>query len=234
MLPRGLYEAVGKSDQRLSESAEGSRGCGGIGMIWRKSIGATPINGITSDRICGIRFTVDNGDRSTVSVIVVYLPCLDQGMDCNKEYLVELERIISESQIMGAVLVTGDFNAHIGGLGGLRGLGDPGARGCCYMYEMMEKCNLSAVSLGSMASGPGYTYLSGESQTTVDYILMDVEAASMMWSCITHHMDHLNTSDHLPLTVKMMNAPEDQDHEHECQELTGTRQGRVVRWLIPL
>ena len=234
MLPRGLYEAVGKSDQRLSESAEGSRGCGGIGMIWRKSIGATPINGITSDRICGIRFTVDDGDRSTVSVIVVYLSCLDQGMDCNKEHLVELEWIIGESQIMGAVLVTGNFNAHIGAWVGwserARGSRGPGV----LLHEMMEKCNLSAVSLGSMASGPGYTYLSGESQTTVDYILMDVEAASMMWSCITHHMDHLNTSDHLPMTVKMMNAPEDQDHEHECQEFTGTRQGRVVRWLIPL
>ena len=58
-----------------------------------------------------------------------------------------------------------------------------------------------AVSQGAVASGPGYTYCSGDVRTTVDYILMDVGAASMMASCSTHPMADLNTSDHLPLTV---------------------------------
>ena len=52
-----------------------------------------------------------------------------------------------------------------------------------------------------MASGPGYTFCSGDVRTTVDYILMDVEAASMVVSCRTLPMEDLNTSDHLPLTV---------------------------------
>ncbi len=34
---------------------------------------------IDSDRICGIRFSLDEG--VVVSVIGVYLPCLDQGID---------------------------------------------------------------------------------------------------------------------------------------------------------
>ena len=32
---------------------------------------------------------------------------------------------------------------------------------------------------------------------------MDVEAASMTTSCVTHSMDDLNTSDHLPLTASI-------------------------------
>ena len=69
------YEALGKVDRRLTGNAEGGRGCGGIGMLWRKDIGATAISGISPDHICGIRFTVDNTDGSVVSVIGVYLPC---------------------------------------------------------------------------------------------------------------------------------------------------------------
>ena len=67
----------------------------------------------------------------------------------------------------------------------------------------MERCELSAVSEGVLSSGVGYTYCSGEVRITVDYILMDIEAASMVSSCHTHPMEDLNTSDHLPLTVSL-------------------------------
>ena len=46
------YEAVGKSDSRLTEDREGGRGCGGIGILWHRSIAATPISGITSECVC--------------------------------------------------------------------------------------------------------------------------------------------------------------------------------------
>ena len=169
----GDYEAVGKADCRLTEEAEGGRGFGGVGILWHKSIGATPIGGIASDRICGIRFSVDDGDRSVMSVIGVYLPCLDQGLDCYKEHVIELERVISESELLGPVAVLGDFNAHLGGLGGHVGVGESNLQGVL-LQDVMDRCSLSAVSLGSLASGPGYTYCSGEVRTTVDYILMDV------------------------------------------------------------
>jgi len=42
------YEAIGESDGRLTE-----RG-GGIGLLWHKSLAASPISGTNSDRICGI------------------------------------------------------------------------------------------------------------------------------------------------------------------------------------
>ncbi len=78
------YNSVGKSDSRLTEARDGGRGCGGIGILWHNSISASPIPDITSDRICGIRFSMDDGDNSVMSVIGVYLPCLDQGVDCTE------------------------------------------------------------------------------------------------------------------------------------------------------
>ena len=191
------YEAVGKSDSRLTEIKDGGRGCGGIGLLWHKSVTATPISGITSDRICGIRCMVDDGENSLMSVIGVYLPCLDQGVDCYREHMKELERVISESRILGPVTVLGDFNAHLGSWEcqqNMQGM---------LLQEMIERCDLNAVSQGILASGPGYTYCSGNVKTTVDYILMDIKAASMMTSCLTHPMEDLNTSDHLPLTVSL-------------------------------
>jgi len=72
---------------------------------------------------------VDDGDRSVMSVIGVYLPCLDQGLDCYKEHVIELERVISESELLGPVAVLGDFNAHLGGLGGHVGVGESNLQG---------------------------------------------------------------------------------------------------------
>lgn len=57
------------------------------GILWHRSIDATAIRGINSDRVCGIRVSVDNGNASVMLVIGVYLPCLDQGVDCYREHL---------------------------------------------------------------------------------------------------------------------------------------------------
>ena len=160
----------------------------GGGILWHQSIAATPISSINSDRVIGIRFSMDDGDRSVMTLTGVYLPCLDQGVDCYREHLVELERVISESELQGPIMVLGDFNAHLGG----EAVGEENLQGAL-LQEVLERCSLSAVSQGAMASGPGYTFCSGDVRTTVDYILMDVEAASMVVSCRTHPMEDLNT-----------------------------------------
>ncbi len=174
-----------------------------MGILWHKSIAVTPISGINSDRICGIRFSVDDGNASLISVIAVYLPCLDQGFDCYREHVLELERLVTESEQLGPGAVLGDFNAHLGSLGGLRGVGDTNLQGVL-LQEIMGRCNLSAASLGCMDSGPVHTYYNGDTCTTVDYVLTDVEVASLMSSCCTHQMADLNTSAHLPLSVTLM------------------------------
>ena len=82
----------------------------------------------------------------------------------------ELERLISDQQQQGPVIVVGDFNAHLGTLGGHRGVGDPNQQGML-LQQLITRCNFYAVSLSSLAIGPQYTFQSGICQTTVDYIL---------------------------------------------------------------
>ena len=66
---------------------------------------------------------------------------LDQGMDIFREHSVEFERVISELELLGPVVVTGDFNAHLGKLGGSRGAGDVNMQGVL-LHKMMGRCNL--------------------------------------------------------------------------------------------
>ena len=72
--------------------------------------------------------------------------------------------------------------------------------------------------MGSAASGPSHIYQSGDTKTTVDYVVMDIEAASMMLSCCMHRMDDLNTSNHLPMTAAMVYAPLLQDNKRNEQQ----------------
>ena len=138
----------------------------------------------------------------TISVIGVYLPCSDQGIDCYRDHLCELERVISDSVHIGPVIIIGDFNAHLGSLGGARGKGDPNLQGIL-LYDIMNRHSLCAISQCDWATGPPYTYISGNSMTTVDYIIATMDATSMVSSCKTLPMADLNTSDHLPLIAEL-------------------------------
>ena len=87
-------------------------------------------------------------------------------------------------------------------------------RVCCF------GCELSAVSQGILTSSPAYTYCSGETRTTVDYVFMDVETASMITVYVTHDMEDLNTSNHLPITVSLVYSPKSiQDFKH-CENVS--------------
>jgi len=46
------FDGYGASDHRLNEHSDLVRGCGGIGIIWRKSLEVSPLTNICSDRIC--------------------------------------------------------------------------------------------------------------------------------------------------------------------------------------
>ena len=84
-----------------------------------------------------------------------------------------------ESEQWGPVIVTGDFNGHLGPTWGSRAHKNSNI----LLGEVLDRCKLHAVSLGEAVSGPDYTYHSGKSSTTVDYILADVEASSCVESC---------------------------------------------------
>ena len=177
-----------------------SSGCGGVGLLYRKNLEVTQIAGILSDRICGVRVQLPPPTQRVISIFGVYLPCSDQGMECYREHLVELEQLICESQHQGPVLIAGDFNAHLGSLGGPRGLGQPNQQGLLFK-DLIDRCSLHVLSLSERSEGPAYTFWNSTSETTVDYIIGDVEAASLMSLCYIHPQAPLNTSDHLPVST---------------------------------
>ena len=180
----GKFEAIGRLDSSLIDVVEGGMCYGGIALLWHKNIIATPISGIISDRICGIKFTVDDRHRSMLSVIGVYLPCLDQGVDCYREHLLELEQIVSVSWVLGLVAVLGDFNAHLGCKNCPR---DQNLQGV-HLRAVLERFELSAISQGAVPSGPVYPYCSEDARIAWNYILMDVVVAPMMDSFRAHPM----------------------------------------------
>ena len=49
-------------------------------------------------------------DETWITIVGVYLPCLDLGMDYYRESLIELERVISKAEHWGPVIIAGDFN----------------------------------------------------------------------------------------------------------------------------
>ena len=97
----------------------------------------------------------------------MYLPTTDCSCDIYKEYLIELENTISALQSDGPVVVMGDFNAHLGIGGGIRGLGDINVQGQMLM-DLICRTEMYAVSLSQIASVPSYTFFSGDHRTTVD------------------------------------------------------------------
>ena len=58
--------------------------------MWRKEINTTAISSISSDRICGLRVKSPHPSAADITIIGVYLPCSDMGMERYTEHLIEL------------------------------------------------------------------------------------------------------------------------------------------------
>ena len=190
--------------QKLLDLSTLSRGCRGVGLIWKKDLDAVPISSISSDRICVLRIKLHH-TTSEITVLGVYLPCSDMGMECYSEHLVELENLISESERLGPIVIIGDFNAHLGKLGGVRGQGNPNQQGTL-PHQLLVWCKLYAVSLSSISRGPLYTFWNSTTQTTVDYAIASQDASDYIQHCFTHESSPLNNSDHLPIS-ELLHVP---------------------------
>lgn len=112
----------------------------------------------------------------------------------------------------------GDFNAHLGSLGGPRGYGSPNFQGYLLQQHII-KCDIFVASLSECAFGPSHTFQRGDTCTTIDYIMMDVGAASLLDSCGTLDDNDLNTSDHLPQSVQL---------EFPCKPTEAPESGRII------
>ena len=110
--------------------------------------------------------------------------------------LTDLEELLSGLPHSQPIMIVGDFNAHIAEVG-CNSVSNP--QGLA-LGDLIKRNNLFVAPLDK---GPGYTYCSGHTRTTVDYILVN-QCASYLMTVSEVLEDHsLNTSDHLAVNAVM-------------------------------
>ena len=191
------FVGFGFSDNRLHEESPLSRGCGGVGFIWRRSLNITPIHSVISDRFCVIQLELSQCKPCLLSIISVYLPSSDHSLDEYTGYLSELENTISTLKSSGPVMLVGDFNAHIPEVCGT------GNKQGELLLQTIHSHDLFVASTSSLSNGPNYTFFAGMNKTTVDYIITDVSLAPTLLDCKVHNHHPLNLSDHLPISLSL-------------------------------
>ena len=164
------FVGLGISDHRLNAECNFSRGCGGVAVLWRKNLPMSPVH-LDSDRIIVIQLPLQQLNE-TLTIIGVYLPSSDHPLELFREYLSDLEGMISSFQRNGPVVITGDFNAHLGKDSGPRVCGDKNAQGIL-LQELINRASLYPISVSSLATGPLHTYSHAGNFTTVNYYLTE-------------------------------------------------------------
>ena len=188
------FHAFGVSDKRLNETSEFNRGCGGVAILWKKSLVATSVN-IDSDRLCAIQLQ-NTASASVFTVLGAYMPSTDHSIEEYQIYLQDLEDIIISQMKLGPVLVAGDMNAHLGE-GGSCAENNQGKS----LSHLMDRCSLFSVTTSNITNGPNYTFFRENCHSLIDLILLTaVDAPCISKSEILDHHD-LNNSDHLPVSV---------------------------------
>ena len=194
------YTGFGVSSTKLNESSDLSRGCGGVGIIWKKSLPILPVTQITSDRFCVVQLLPPDSARS-LYIVSVYLPSSNYSAEEFSDFLSELQNAVSILQQSGQVILAGDFNCH---------LRDPDSNQekVRLMSDFIHQHDLYVASLDEGVEGPGYTFFSSSVNTMVDYIMIQSSLAFDLKSCRIHHHHPLNLSDHLPVSLTINSSIE--------------------------
>ena len=204
------FTATAICDRRLDEHSELRRGCGGTAILWKKSLTAFPSPVcFSSDRICAVTISLSRNSSSVnqVTVISVYFPSADADFNSFQECIFDLEETVNSlDSVTTAVIIAGDFNAHLGPLAGPRGIGNTNSRGIA-LKQFIDRNHLFVASHNQYSYGPSYTYHSGDKFTTLDYMITNRAACSLLTDapCIPDHS--LNISDHLPLSISIQASP---------------------------
>ena len=152
-----------------------------MGILWKESIAAHPIHLDTDcDRICAIALSLENHCVNKLIVLNVYFPSTDSDPTTFMQCTLELEAILNRySEVGAAVVVAGDFNAHLGTLAGPRGTGPPNQRGFI-VNDLIDRNNLFVASHSHSSTGPPFIYHSGGTLSTIDYIIINRTASDIV------------------------------------------------------
>ena len=153
-----------------------------MGIIWKKTLPIIPVTQIASDRFFAVQLLFPDS-QSPVYIFSVYLPSSNYPIEEFFDYISELQNAVSILQESGQVILTGDFNCH---------LHDPdrSQESARLMSDFIHQHNQYVASLDEEAEGPGYTFFSSNSNTTVDYIMIQLSLVSDLKSCKIHHITH--------------------------------------------
>ena len=173
----------------------------GEGILWKKSLNVGVSRKISaSDRICTVDISLSCQSPDTLTLVNIYCPSADHNEAEYAQCLQDLEELVCMHDLEScAIIIAGDFNAHLGTLAGPRGTGTPNSRG----LQLIDRNSLFVASHSQQSFGPNYTYHSGSHFTTIDYIVVNRLAAEFLTDsrCMSEHS--LNVSDHLALSLSL-------------------------------
>ena len=184
-------------------------------VVSYSSLMATPLD-LESDRICALQLKHSSSD-AILTIVGAYLPSTDHPIEEFDSYLQHLESIVISRMPLGPVLIVGDLNAHIDTQEGT----NTNVQGQLLM-QLMDRCSLYPVTLSDITAGPCYTFFRENTQSMIDFALLTAaDAPIVAHSEISQH-HALNTSDHLPVKVKLDWCMEERDPP--------TPRGRQINW----
>ena len=130
----------------------------------------------------------------------------------------------------GYVLISGDLNDDLGNSLGDKCIYKPNQRGL-KLLDLVDFFNLCPVNLLGSCSGPLEPYISrcGRYRSTTDYILLPNCLLDGIASAKTFDPDVDNTSDHLPIEVRL-NYPKKSVHGSLEDNINISESKRKVRW----
>ena len=199
------FKSWGRSSSDLHLDSLNRRGKGGVGFLWRRILdkNITFLEELGNDRIIVLK--VNLSLHNTLFIVVLYLPTSNESINIFKAYLGTLDEILCSLEHDGTVMIVGDFNTHIGNLGGPRCLSRINGQGT-YLDECLEKYDFVSINSQSFCQGAIATFyaVKGLVTTTVDHIFIQQSALSLVLDPIVVEDCSSNLSFHLPIscTVK--------------------------------
>ena len=186
------YNGFGYCDSRLNENSSLTRGCGGVGFLWKKSLNITPVTDISSDRLCVVQ--LHTSFDVPLTIVAVYMPSSNYSIDEYTTYFQDLQSVIGTFERNGPIVLCGDLNVDIS-----NPTHSPQRN---QLLDNLVDCHsLFIASQSSTVSGPSYTYFSDTCQSVLDYIITSSSLAGCTNNCFVHPVHPLNMSDHLPQSI---------------------------------
>ena len=106
-----MFTAV--TDNRLNDTSDLARGCGGISILRKKNLNASPLH-FNSDHMCGLSIDMSSTTDSPwyLSILGVYMPSFDQCQAVYSSYLESVEHRVVQLY-HNPLIIVGDLNAHM-------------------------------------------------------------------------------------------------------------------------